>query len=400
MYSWVKLAFGPKWGLCVVYLQWVFNIVWYPAVLTLIASTVAYLFEPSLVKNSNFMAVAVLASFWLCTLINIFGMRLSSLVSSFGSIIGTLLPMFTLIILAILWLNKGNAPNIAVSLAALPPNINNLAELVFFSYIVYSLLGLELSSVHAMEVKNPKKDFPTALVISAIIILLSLVCASVAVAVVVPAASLDNLTGIIQTFNLFAKEFEAPWLAPFMAMAILIGGLCAVATWIIGSTKGLFAAACDGMLPKFLAKTNKKFVPVNMLLVQGIICTLVTLGYLFIPTVEEAYFVLSALTAQLAMCMYVILFAAALKLRYSYSDTHRPYKIPGKNFGIWVVGGLGIITCLFVIYLGFIPPSSKIAITNIKHYELALLLGILLFLSPIIFSKFTFKFTNKTLLKT
>src|SRR3990167_7253158 len=36
IYTWVKLAFGPKWGLCVVYLQWIYNVVWYPTILTLI----------------------------------------------------------------------------------------------------------------------------------------------------------------------------------------------------------------------------------------------------------------------------------------------------------------------------------------------------------------------------
>ncbi|HRE30898.1 MAG TPA: amino acid permease, partial [Candidatus Berkiella sp.] len=87
IYAWVKNAFGPKWGLCVVYLQWIYNVVWYPTILTLIASTIAYLVDPLLVQDASFMTTVVLTTFWGCTLLNFFGMRLSSAVSTFGSLL-------------------------------------------------------------------------------------------------------------------------------------------------------------------------------------------------------------------------------------------------------------------------------------------------------------------------
>ncbi len=388
LYAWVKIAFGHKWGLCVVYLQWIYNVVWYPTILTLIASTIAYLVDESLVRNASFMTTVVLVTFWGCTLLNFFGMRISSAISTFGSILGTLGPMILIIILAFFWLQNGNTPEITFSSSSFFPKVNNLsaiAELVFFTQIIYSLLGLEMSAVHALEVNNPKKDYPKALLISAVIILVSLILASLAVAIVVPADKLTNLTGIIQAFNLFAEEFNLPWLAPMMAVAILIGGICAVATWIIGPTKGLFAAADDGLLPRGLAKTNRYGVPYAMLLTQGGICSVLTLIYILLPTVEGAYYLLSSMAAQLSMLMYAILFSAAIALRYSQKNVERPFKIPGKNWGMWLFAGMGIIISIIVVALGFVPPTNKVELGDVVMYETCLVAGIALILLPIAF---------------
>lgn len=385
MYSWTKLAFGEKWGFCVVYLQWIYNIIWYPTILTLIASTIAYLYQPSLIQNATFMTITVLSTFWICTLLNCFGMRFSSIVSSIGTVFGTMFPMFLLIILAGMWWYKGNNPEIEISLKALNPNIKSLTELVFFSQIVYSLLGLEMSSVHALEVKNPKRDYPLALLISVVIIIFSLIFSSLAIAMVVPEKSLDNLTGLIQSFTLLSKSFNIPWVGTMVAGAILVGGIAAVATWIIGPTKGLFAAADDGLLPSKLSQTNQFGVPINMLILQALICSILTLFYLLLPSVEGTYFALSQMAAQLSMLMYIILFATAIRLRYSQTTTPRPFKIPGGNWGMWLTCSLGIITCLLVIVIGFIPPIDKIEIGDGRLYQWVIIIGLILFLSPVLF---------------
>ncbi len=384
IYCWVKTAFGPKWGLCVVYLQWIYNVVWYPTILTLIASTIAYLIDPKLVENPTFITTVVLATFWGCTLLNFFGMRISSAVSTFGSLIGTLGPMILIIGLMYVWLKRGNTSEVTLSFSSLFPNIKGITEFVFFSQLIYSLLGLEMSSVHALEVNNPKKDYPRALLISAVLILLSLILASLAVAVVVPQDKLTNLTGIIQAFSLFSIEFNVPWLGPLVAVAIVIGGISAVATWIIGPTKGLFAAADDGLLPSFLAKTNRYGVPYAMLLTQGTLCSVLTLVYVLLPTIEGAYFGLSSLAAQLSLLMYAILFAAAISLRYTKANTPRPFKIPGGNWGIWLAAGSGFLVSILIVLLGFVPPINKVEIGDVMMYEGFLIIGMGIILLPVL----------------
>jgi amino acid transporter len=371
--------------------------VWYPTILTLIASTLGYLIYPDLMQNTPLMIAIVLMSFWGCTLLNFFGMRLSSLVSTLGSLVGTLLPMGLIILLAGVWLFQGNSPQISLKPNGLIPSFQSLSEIVIFTQIVYSLLGVEMSAVHALDVKNPKKDYPKALLISAIIILISLILASLAIAIIVPPTQLSHLTGIIQAFQLFSNELNIKGLEPIIAGAIVIGGICAVATWIIGPTKGLFAAADDGLLPSFLAKTNRFGVPYAMLLMQAIICSFLTLIYILFPTLENGYFALSTMAAQLSMLMYAILFLAAIRLRYNQKDVYRPFKLPGNNLGMWLIAGMGFSLSLFIIFLGFVPPSHLIELQDIKKYELCLGISLTLILMPLIFIHTPKKLMKKTM---
>ncbi|HET9843591.1 MAG TPA: amino acid permease, partial [Gammaproteobacteria bacterium] len=170
---------------------------------------------------------------------------------------------------------------------------------------------------------------------------------------------------------------------PWVAGIIVIGGICAVATWIIGPTKGLFAAADDGLIPSKLGKVNRFGAPLPILLLQGAICSMLCLVYLLLPSVKSAYWFLSAMAAQLAFFMYAILFISAIRLRY-VSPQQRAFKIPGGNIGMWLLAGMGFVVSLFVIALGFIPPSD-VDVGSVWWYETLLIGGDLSILLPVFF---------------
>jgi amino acid transporter len=90
--------------------------------------------------------------------------------------------------------------------------------------------------------------------------------------------------------------------------------------------------------------------------------SLFVLMFLLVPSVNTSYWMLTALTTQIVVMMYTLVFAAAIRLRYTQPDTHRPYRIPGGKPGIWLVGGVGLAGCTFGLLIGFIPP------TGIKHW--------------------------------
>ncbi|PPJ44606.1 amino acid permease, partial [Rhizobium sp. KAs_5_22] len=73
------------------------------------------------------------------------------------------------------------------------------------------------------------------------------------------------------------------------------------------------------------------------------IVTILSALFLFMPSVNGSYWLLTALAAQLYMLMYFIMFAAAIKLRISEPNHHRPFKIPGGIAGMLFVAGVGII---------------------------------------------------------
>ena len=100
VYLWVKEAFGPKWGFVAVFMQWVENLPWFPAVLTFVASSAAYVFNPAWAQNRWFVLITIWVMLWLATFLNFKGMRLSAWLSSSGALAGTLIPGAAIILMA------------------------------------------------------------------------------------------------------------------------------------------------------------------------------------------------------------------------------------------------------------------------------------------------------------
>lgn len=117
-------------------------------------------------------------------------------------------------------------------------------------------------------------------------------------------------------------------------------------------------------------------MPVGILLTQGMVVSIICIVFLIMPTVNSSYWVLSNLTAQLALLFYILLFAAAIRLRYKHAHVERAFHIPGGKPGIWLVCGTGILTCIAAIILGFLPPTH-IATGGIIKYETILILGVI-----------------------
>jgi amino acid transporter len=315
-------------------------------------------------------------------------MKVSSFVSSLGAIVGTLLPMLFICILSAIWLINKNPSQIEFTWHALMPDLHQFNNLAFVSGVFFSLIGMEMSAVHAEEVKQPQRDYPKALFYSVIIILSGLILSSLAIAIVIPHKEISLVESLIQAFDVFFKAYHLQWLLPVMVFAIILSGLSNVSAWIIGPVKGLLAASFDGVIPPLFHKTNTKGVPVALLIAQGVLVTLLAGVFLLMPTVNSSYWLLSALTAQLALLFYILMFAAAIKLRYKAPDQKRTYKIPGGKLGIWIICGVAILACIAVIIFGFFPPL-EIQVGNIYFYEGFLIAGIFIFcLIPFIIYQF------------
>lgn len=94
------------------------------------------------------------------------------------------------------------------------------------------------------------------------------------------------------------------------------------------------------------------------------------------------------MSAQLYLIMYILMFLAAIKLRYSHTDVVRSYRIPYHKPGIWFIGLLGALSSLFAILIGFIPPG-QLKVGNLIFYEGFLVGGIFLMaIVPYIIYKF------------
>ncbi|MDF3054530.1 MAG: putative transporter [Gammaproteobacteria bacterium] len=384
VYVWVREAFGEFWGFFIIWAQWIYNIVWYPTILAFMAGTLAYLLNPAWVESKVYMLSVILIVFWTATFLNWFGMRVTSWVSTLSALIGTLFPMFFIISLGFIWITQGNPIQTEISVNSFFPDLYDMKNLSFLLIVFFALVGMEMSAVHADEVKNPGKSYPKAIFISTIIIFFGLVLSSLAIAIVVPNQALSVVTGLVQAYKIFFDSYGLNWMTPVIGALIVFGAIGAVSAWVIGPTKGLLVAVVDGNAPAFLGKTNKHGVPVVLLSLQAIICSIMCIVFFLMPTVAASYWVLSVLTGQLAMVVYIALFAAAIRLRYKHANVVREYKVPGGNGMMWLLGLMGAAASIFAISIGFIPPA-KVDVGDVFKYEVLLIIGLVtLSLPPLI----------------
>lgn len=385
IYTWVKQGLGGRWGFVAIWLQWIENVIWYPTILAFVAATISYLFAPALAGNKYFILVTILVVYWTFTVINFRGMKASGLISIIGAIIGTIIPSIIIILLAITWIISSKPIQISFSLHSLIPDMSHIDNLVFLVGVLLALGGMEMSAVHANEVKNPQRDYPRAIFLAAMIILVISVFGSLAIAIVVPQAKISLVAGIMQAFSAFFKADHIAWLTPIIAIMIAIGAVAMVSTWIVGPSKGLMQTARDGDIPPFFQRVNRNNMPITIMLVQGSFVTLLAFAFLLMPTVSSSYWILTALTAQLYLLMYLLMFITGIRLRHTQENVKRAYSIPGgKYVGMWVVAGVGTLATCSGFILGFFPPS-QLATGNIWLYEGFLGLGtVLMFILPLI----------------
>ncbi len=377
IYVWVREAFGARLGFVIVWLQWFYNLVWYPTILSLVAATLAYIINPALVNNVYYMLLVVFGVFWGATIVNLYGMRVAGIMSNFAALIGTLIPMVFIIILGIVWMAQGHPIEIQFTTATFFPKITSINTLVLITAMLYGLVGTEMSAVHAQEVRDPQRDYPRALFWSTVIILFTLIFASLAIAVVVPVKELSILTGLLDAFQFFFNAFHMTWMMPVTAVLIICGSIGGVGAWIIGPTKSLLASSRDGILPAMFSKVNKYQSPSMLLIAQAIIFTALCSIFLLMPSVNSSFWVLTDVAAQLSLIVYLGMFAAAIYLRYKCPEVKRSFIVPGGKVGIWIVGLLGIISSLFAIAIGFLPPD-QVHVGGILRYELILSAGIVI----------------------
>ncbi len=376
IYIWVKEAFGDNWGFFAIWLQWIHSVAWYPAILSFVATTLAYVIYPPLASNSLYVLGVVLFSFWGMTLLNYYGIKVSAWFSTLGVISGTIVPGVFLIFLAFVWLVKGNPSQIGFSWEEFIPNFSSVQNFVFLGGLFLAFAGLEVSSGYASEVKNPQKNYPKGIIYAAIITFFLFMLGSLSIAVVIPKDQVNLVAGLMEALQMFLNNYHLSFLLPVLGILLVIGAVGEVNTWIIGPVKALYTTTEHGNLPPYFQVLNKNNVPVNILFFQGVIVTIVSLVFIIMPNLSSAYWILTALSTQLYLIMYILMFLASIKLRYSHPKVPRAYKIPHPHKGIWIISTLGIVACVFGFLLVFIPPS-QIQVGNLFIYEAFLLTGLL-----------------------
>ena len=385
VFRWVGEAFGDRFGFLAIWLQWIQSTIWYPTVLTFGAVSIAFIgtnttADATLASNKFFTLAVVLAIYWCATIISMRGIGWVGKISKWGGIIGTIIPAALLIVLGIVYLASGGH-NYMDMHRSFFPDLTHFDNLVLASSIFLFYAGMEMMGIHVMEVDNPSRNYPRAIILGSVITVLIFVLGTFSLGFIVPTKDISLTQTLLIGFDRYFSYFRMPWVGSVVAVALVFGVLASVLTWVSGPSKGIFAVGKVGYLPPFFQKTNQHGVQRNILLVQGVIVTILGMLFVVMPSVQSFYQILSQLTVLLYLIMYMLMFSAAITLRYKQPNLDRPFRLGRKgNAMMWFLGGLGFCGSLLAFVLSFIPPS-QIATGSTTVWFAVLIIGALVFVA-------------------
>jgi glutamate:GABA antiporter len=356
VFRWVSEGLSPRWGLLAVWCQFAMTIFYYPTLLGFVASTLAYVFNPNLADNGVYTGIVIVVVFWAGVFVSAHGGTggIAKLASS-GLVVGTLIPGAVLVILGIVYLGQGHTSAAPMNASHLLPEWTGIASLVLIVNNFLSYSGMEMNAVHVGSLRDPKTEFPKAMFFAIGLVLAIFILPALAISWVIPAQELSLTAGVMQAFSAFFGNFGLDKLVPVAAIALVCASLGGMLTWLSGPSTGLLQIARrEGFLPPFFQQQNEHGVAVHILVVQGAVTTVIALLYALIPSVSSAYWILSVMTTQVYLIVYLLMFVAAVKLRQTQPNVERGYRAPALRL-LCVVG---FVASAAAVIIGFVPPSQ------------------------------------------
>jgi amino acid transporter len=364
-YVWVKLAFGRVSAAVVAVMYWVDNPIWLAGTLSITAMTAFSTFFVSLSLAWEY--VFGILFIWAGIASVIMALKFGKWVATIGAVIRiALIAFFTLTVLIYAGEHGlhgfgGGAfkPTWLIFLAATP-------------ILIFNLEGFELPSAAAEEMVNPRRDVPFAILRSGIGTVLFYGVPILAILLVLPPSRLSNVGGFLdalqQVFVVYGGHLTASGavltgagtvLADIAAIGVILGLLSSAVTWLIGSDRAQAVAGYDGAAPRAFGYFSRRLgTPIVVNLVSGVVSTIVLVLTLTLTSGNAAKYFSATLGVVISMVtiVYVLIFPAVIKLRYSHPDVPRPYLIPGGKVGLWTAGILttawAAFTTIAIIYPG------------------------------------------------
>jgi amino acid transporter len=350
-YEWSKMAFGRLQGAIAAVLYWVTNPLWVGGSLAFIATEA---WSDNLFKIHSGSAgdyIFKLLFIWLSIGVAIVSLKRGKWIPNVGALLRVVvLGFFTLTTIIYAFKHGVNGfpagdlkPTGAIFLALVP--------LLLFNYV-----GFELQNGAAEEMENPQRDVPLSVLRSAVAGVLLYAIPIFAILIVLPASKVTGIGGFLdavtETFSVYggAQNF----LLGVMTLCFVGTLLTSGAVWMIGSDRILAVAAYDGAFPGFFGVFNRTFgTPVRVNTMSGIFASIfmVLAVASFHGGSDAKFVVVLTIAISTTLISYLWVFPSAVKLRFSHPHVRRPYRVPGGDRGMWIVGAL---TTLWVALGSFV----------------------------------------------
>jgi amino acid transporter len=341
-YFWTRLAFGRLAGAVNNFLYWVTNPVWIGGSLAVsCVGAVSVFFTSGGSLSTPATYVISLTFVWVTIVTAIASFRVGKWVPTAGAFARfLLLGLFTVSV--IVYGVKHGAQGLShVS----DYKVSMSGFVVLIGLLLFNYVGFELPNSAGEEMVNPKRDVPFAIARSTIgsVVLYCLPVAGILIAL--PPSAISNFTGFVSAiqdvFTVYGGSVAANGTASLTGAGLVLGDACGVlfilclvtsgATWIMGSDRALAVSCYDGAGPRFLGVIDAKLgTPVRVNIFSGLVSSVVVvLGEVITGGNAVKYFdAVLSITISTTLISYLLIYPAVWKLRRSYPDAERPFRMP------------------------------------------------------------------------
>jgi len=368
IYIWTKASFGEFHGFLCGWCYWLTNSFYVPTLLFYLVGVAVYLGgakSAHWMESRIFVPVAALILLWGFTWLCIRGLGVGRWVNNLGGIAAgiTSLVMIAVGVLALLRTGVATSSGSRSFL----PGFADWGTISAFSTICLAMIGLELASTMAGEVKDPARHIPRASLLGGLACGALYFCATLAMLLALPASEISVIQGVLQAVERISSQLGFQWVVIPLAMALTLSIAGACSAWLAGGARVPFVAGLDRYLPAAMGRVHPRWrTPHVALLVQAAIASAFILFSLFGVDIFQAYLTLLRLTVDTNMIPFVYLFAGAIRLAR-------------REGNLWLAlnGYAGLFITLLAIGLTFLPAEQ---LTNVWLFEAKLIVGLAVFL--------------------
>ncbi|MDX6504238.1 MAG: glutamate:GABA antiporter, partial [Gaiellaceae bacterium] len=340
-YEWMKLAWGRAWGGVGSVLYWITNPLWVGGSLAFL-STDAWSSNIHPIGSGTFGDYAFKFVFiWISIIVAIVSLRRGKWIPNLGALVRIgVLAFFSITVL--IYAIEHGVHGYAVG------NFNPFQLTAFLGLVpllLFNYVGFELQNGAAEEMLDPQKDVPGTVIQGAAISTLAYCIPVFGILAVLPANKITGISGFLDavhtTFGVYGGAGN--FLVDVMVFGFIFALVTSGSVWMMGSDRVQAVAAYDGAFFPWFGRFNAKLgTPVRVNVLSGIVSTafMVAAVNLSSGNSGNTFKVVLYLATSTTLLSYLLIFTAALRLRYSHPDAERPYRVPGGMAGMWVVVSL------------------------------------------------------------
>jgi len=315
LYEWARIAFGDQVGFLVAWNLWMYGIVYVGLAGLLTASFVSYAFPGWEWIASNKAAVAAFSVgvLGMTMVVASVGLNIGKWIFNVASaaFLGTVLLLIASPFVSV-W--RGTMTGY-YPLRVVAPSLTLFSVSVFSKMTFGALTGFEYVATLAGECRNPRRDLPRSVLLTAPVIALVYILTTSAIRAFLPSSGEDVVAPIAQAFSRGgAQAFGlAGVILPLVIAAVFVYYLATFCIFFGVCTRLPMVAGWDHLLPEWFSRLHPKYkTPTHSIVVLGVATLLFGIGASIGVREDEAFQTLLTCSFTFYALAYLALFAIPL----------------------------------------------------------------------------------------